>query len=70
MPDGAGPTQLAPVYRALRKAFEDSKNKPGAADFCYREMEMRRHDRTVTSSAERGLLHAYWMVSGNGLRAL
>ncbi|WP_306933031.1 hypothetical protein [Streptomyces luteogriseus] len=31
----AGPLQLAPVYRALRKAFEDGKHEPGAADFCY-----------------------------------
>ncbi|MFZ4161517.1 pentapeptide repeat-containing protein [Streptomyces griseoincarnatus] len=66
----AGPAQLAPVYRALRKAFEDGKNEPGAADFYYGEMEMRRHDRTGTSRAERGLLHAYWMLSGYGLRAL
>ncbi|WP_437112094.1 pentapeptide repeat-containing protein [Streptomyces sp. enrichment culture] len=65
----AGPAQLAPVYRALRKAFEDGKNEPGAADFYYGEMEMRRHDRTATSRAERGLLHAYWMLSGYGLRA-
>ncbi|NUH42867.1 pentapeptide repeat-containing protein [Streptomyces samsunensis] len=64
-----GPTQLAPVYRALRKAFEDGKNEPGAADFYYGEMEMRRHDRTGTSRAERGLLHGYWMLSGYGLRA-
>jgi hypothetical protein len=42
----------------------------GAADFYYGEMEMRRHDRTTTSRAERGLLHAYWMLSGYGLRAL
>ncbi|MET7737714.1 pentapeptide repeat-containing protein [Streptomyces sp. NPDC005402] len=65
----AGPAQLAPMYRALRKAFEDSKNEPGAADFYYGEMEMRRHDRTGTSRAERGLLYAYWMLSGYGLRA-
>ncbi|MFE1988477.1 pentapeptide repeat-containing protein [Streptomyces mirabilis] len=71
MPDvgHAGPAQLAPVYRALRKAFEDGKNEPGAADFYYGEMEMRRHDRTGTSRAERGLLHGYWMLSGYGLRA-
>ncbi|GGQ47986.1 pentapeptide repeat-containing protein [Streptomyces mutabilis] len=69
-PRPAGPTQLAPVYRALRKALEDSKNEPGAADFYYGEMEMRRHDHTTTSPAERGLLHAYWMLSGYGLRAL
>ncbi|MFE2711945.1 pentapeptide repeat-containing protein [Streptomyces mirabilis] len=64
-----GPAQLAPVYRALRKAFEDDKNEPGAADFYYGEMEMRRHDRTGTSRAEHGLLHGYWMLSGYGLRA-
>ncbi|MEU5979986.1 pentapeptide repeat-containing protein [Streptomyces sp. NPDC047315] len=64
-----GPAQLAPVYRALRKAFEDGKNEPGAADFYYGEMEMRRRDRTGTSRAERGLLHGYWMLSGYGLRA-
>ncbi|MFD9040851.1 pentapeptide repeat-containing protein [Streptomyces bottropensis] len=62
------PAQLAPVYRALRKAFEDSKNEPGAADFYYGEMEMRRHDHTATR-AERGLLHGYWMLAGYGLRA-
>ncbi|MCX5357535.1 pentapeptide repeat-containing protein [Streptomyces sp. NBC_00124] len=65
----AGPAQLAPVYRALRKAFEDSKNEPGAADFYYGEMEMRRHDRTGASRAERGLIHGYWLLSGYGLRA-
>ncbi|MFF3327620.1 pentapeptide repeat-containing protein [Streptomyces sp. NPDC002889] len=64
-----GPTKLAPVYRALRKAFEDGKNEPGAADFYYGEMEMRRHDRTGTTRAERGLLHGYWLLSGYGLRA-
>ncbi|MEU5213628.1 pentapeptide repeat-containing protein [Streptomyces sp. NPDC020742] len=64
-----GPAQLAPVYRALRKALEDSKNEPGAADFYYGEMEMRRHDPTGTTRAERGLLHGYWLLSGYGLRA-
>ncbi|BDM74806.1 hypothetical protein HEK616_82930 (plasmid) [Streptomyces nigrescens] len=28
-----GPAQLAPVYRALRKALEDGKKEPGVADF-------------------------------------
>ena len=65
-----GPAQLAPVYRALRKAFEDGKNEPGAADFYYGEMEMRRRDRTNTTRAERGLLHTYWGLSGYGLRAV
>nr|WP_081889906.1 pentapeptide repeat-containing protein [[Kitasatospora] papulosa] len=66
---GVGPAQLEPVYRALRKAFEDGKNEPGAADFYYGEMEMRRHDREGTTRTERGLLHGYWALSGYGLRA-
>ncbi|KUN17782.1 hypothetical protein AQJ23_40675 [Streptomyces antibioticus] len=64
----AGPLQLAPVYRALRKAFEDGKHEPGAADFYYGEMEMRRHADDIPRS-ERGLLSAYWALSGYGLRA-
>ncbi|WP_442816778.1 pentapeptide repeat-containing protein [Streptomyces sp. NBC_01304] len=66
--DAVGPATLAPVYRQLRKSFEDSKNEPDAADFYYGEMEMRRHDRT-RPRAERALLAAYWAVSGYGLRA-
>lgn len=62
------PGALAAVYRQLRKAFEDGKNEPGAADFYYGEMEMRRHD-PATPRAERGLLALYWAVSGYGLRA-
>ncbi|MCX4976474.1 pentapeptide repeat-containing protein [Streptomyces sp. NBC_00620] len=64
----AGPLQLAPVYRALRKAFEDGKHEPGAADFYYGEMEMRRHASDIPRS-ERGLLTAYWALCGYGLRA-
>lgn len=64
----AGPLQLAPVYRALRKAFEDGKHEPGAADFYYGEMEMRRQAGDIPRS-ERGLLTAYWALSGYGLRA-
>ncbi|MGA5900248.1 pentapeptide repeat-containing protein [Streptomyces venetus] len=64
----AGPLQLAPVYRALRKAFEDGKHEPGAADFYYGEMEMRRHADDIPHS-ERGLLTAYWALSGYGMRA-
>jgi uncharacterized protein YjbI with pentapeptide repeats len=37
-----GCDQLAALYRALRKGLEDQKNAPGAADFYYGEMEMRR----------------------------
>lgn len=63
------PEDVAATYRQLRKAFEDGKNEPGAADFYYGEMEMRRHDRTGTPPGERGLLHGYWLLSGYGLRA-
>ncbi|MGW7379639.1 pentapeptide repeat-containing protein [Streptomyces sp. NPDC054794] len=64
-----GPATLTVLYRQLRKAFEDGKDEPGAADFYYGEMEMRRHDRRRTHRAERSLLHAYWLLSGYGLRA-
>ncbi|WP_331732431.1 pentapeptide repeat-containing protein (plasmid) [Streptomyces avidinii] len=63
------PEDVVATYRQLRKAFEDGKNEPGAADFYYGEMEMRRHDPTGTPSGERGLLHGYWLLSGYGLRA-
>ena len=50
-PDWAGsekpavltPGAIAGLYRALRKGREDAKDEPGAADFYYGEMEMRRH---------------------------
>lgn len=67
--------QIAGLYRALRKGREDAKDEPGAADFYYGEMEMRRRarrDRTGEGSrgrVERGILTAYWLVSGYGLRA-
>ncbi|MFC9483628.1 pentapeptide repeat-containing protein [Streptomyces griseus] len=70
-PDGEVPLQpaaLAPVYRQLRKAFEDGKHEPGAADFYYGEMEMRRHAHDIPRS-ERALLTTYWALSGYGLRA-
>ncbi|WP_079031832.1 pentapeptide repeat-containing protein [Streptomyces specialis] len=63
------PEGVAAAYRQLRKALEDGKNEPGAADFFYGEMEMRRHDREGTPWAERALLGVYWAVSGYGLRA-
>jgi uncharacterized protein YjbI with pentapeptide repeats len=37
-----GPGELARIYRGLRKVREDSRDAPGAADFYYGEMEMRR----------------------------
>ncbi|WP_406228285.1 pentapeptide repeat-containing protein [Streptomyces anthocyanicus] len=62
------PVDIAALYRQLRKAFEDGKNEPGAADFYYGECEMRRHDLTGTPKGERRLLWAYWLLSGYGLR--
>ena len=70
--------QIAGLYRALRKGREDAKDEPGAVDFYYGEMEMRRHARGNGSNrprapsrgrVERGILTAYWLVSGYGLRA-
>lgn len=76
-----GPGLIAGHYRALRKAREDAKDEPGAADFYYGEMEMRRIARRaelrdgetwgdrVTAATEYVLLWLYWGVSGYGLRA-
>lgn len=76
-----GPGLIALDYRALRKAREDGKDEPGAADFYYGEMEMRRLARLqdmrwartwagwVTAATEHTLLWLYWLVSGYGLRA-
>lgn len=36
------PIGLIGLYRAPRKGRGDIKDEPGAADFYYREMEMRR----------------------------
>jgi uncharacterized protein YjbI with pentapeptide repeats len=71
------PGAIAGLYRALRKGREDAKDEPGAADFYYGEMEMRRHahgladgsDGGSRGRADRGVLTAYWLVSGYGLRA-
>jgi hypothetical protein len=64
--DEPGPTRIAVLYRQLRKALEDSKNEPGAADFYYGEMEMRRY--AARQSGERWLLTNYWLISGYGQR--
>jgi hypothetical protein len=64
------PDHLASLYRALRKAQEDNKNEPGAADFYYGEMEMRRHKYAATPWGERVILTLYWLISGYGLRGL
>jgi hypothetical protein len=59
--------RLAKIYRALRKGREDEGNAPGAGDFYYGEMEMRRHGED--SGPERTVIWLYWLVSGYGLRA-
>jgi hypothetical protein len=58
--------RIARAYRSLRKGREDSKDAPGAADFYYGEMEMRR---SAARGVERAILTLYWLVSGYGLRA-
>ncbi|MBL7553549.1 pentapeptide repeat-containing protein, partial [Frankia sp. AgB1.9] len=71
-PHGAevvGPARLQVLYRQLRKAFEESRNEPGAADFYYGEMEMRRAAARRGRRLERWLLNAYWATSGYALRA-
>jgi hypothetical protein len=59
--------EIATIYRALRKGLEESKDEPGAADFYYGEMEMRRN--AAQPGVERLILRVYWLVSGYGLRA-
>jgi uncharacterized protein YjbI with pentapeptide repeats len=77
-PEPLRPGQIASIYRQLRKAREDAKDQPGAADFYYGEMEMRRHSPPGTRSGagarlksrgEHVLLWLYWLTSGYGLRA-
>ncbi|WPB93581.1 hypothetical protein [Streptomyces malaysiensis] len=63
-----GPKEVAATYRQLRKALEDGENEPGAADFYYGEVEMRRLDRDI-SFGERLPSQVYWLVSGYSLRA-
>ena len=77
-PMALAPGTIADLYRALRKSREDAKDEPGAADFYYGEMEMRRHahrrmdqgdSRSRLGRVDRGVVTAYWLVSGYGLRA-
>ena len=60
--------EVAAVYRDLRRSLEARADQPGAADFYYGEMEMRRLSRE-TAGGERLLLWLYWATSGYGLRA-
>ncbi|KOV84712.1 pentapeptide repeat-containing protein [Nocardia sp. NRRL S-836] len=65
VPDGP---HLASLYRSLRKALEDAKNEPGAGDFYYGEMEVRRLISPLWST-DGLLLTLYWALSGYGQRA-
>ncbi|WNV84750.1 pentapeptide repeat-containing protein [Umezawaea sp. Da 62-37] len=58
--------QVKGLYRALRKAREDVKDEPGAADFYLGEMEARRRGSRKT---ERLILTMYRALSGYGQRA-
>jgi hypothetical protein len=70
-PRGAAlrPGELARTYRALRRNREEARDAPGAGDFYYGEMEMRRNDST-RPWGERMVLWLYWAVSDCGLRPL
>ncbi len=59
--------EISDTYRAMRKARESSRDFPGAADFYYGEMEMRREG--AGALLERLILNLYWLVSGYGMRA-
>lgn len=72
--------EIAGIYRDLRKGMEDAKNEPGAADFYFGEMEMRRlvgrkptgladAVQLPSSRVERAVLCVYWIVSGYSSRS-
>jgi hypothetical protein len=62
-------SQVAAVYRDLRHSLEARSNQPGASNFYYGEMQMRRYSEDA-GFMERAILRAYWFVSGYGLRGL
>lgn len=67
--------QVEMLYRALRRGRETQGNQPGAGDFYYGEMEMRRlaprrdPDGRRNSVGEWTVLSGYWLVAGYGMRA-
>jgi hypothetical protein len=70
------PGEIAGLYRGVRRSRELSGDEPGAADFYYGEMEMRRKatprvvtDRNPSPWAERRIIDLYWLFSGYALRA-
>lgn len=70
-PPALDPRDIETLYRALRKGREDHKDEPGAADFYYGEMEMRRWGARERSDSllDRFVLGTYWLISGYALRA-
>jgi hypothetical protein len=50
-PTTPAPHQLAAIYRSLRSGREQRSDEPGAADFYYGEMEMRRQSRYTEDAA-------------------
>jgi len=60
-------SEVAETYRALRRGREAARDRPGAGDFYYGEMEMRR--LSAERLTDRLVLSAYWILSGYGLRA-
>ncbi|MBW3578780.1 MAG: pentapeptide repeat-containing protein [Actinobacteria bacterium] len=66
--ESPSPSEIAELYRALRTGREARGDEPGAADFYYGEMEMRRHS-SLTPRWERVILFFYWALSGYALRA-
>jgi hypothetical protein len=47
-------SDIAAIYRDLRKGREDNKDEPGAADFYYGEMEMRRLAGSKSGQTSKG----------------
>jgi uncharacterized protein YjbI with pentapeptide repeats len=64
-----GPPLLEGIYRSLRKGREDANDEPGAADFYYGEMEMRRLGAR-SFSMEGAILRLYQILAGYGLRVI
>ena len=64
---GPSREEVAGLYRDLRSGREERKDEPGAADFYYGEMEMRRQAAPLFS-VDRAVLQAYRLISGYGLR--
>lgn len=71
--DQIGPAYIAKLYRSLRRGREERGDEPGAADFYYGEMEMRRKacsgSENFSDRVEGIILTVYWGLSGYGLRA-